>query len=205
MSVNDDDSNTNVSLLMRIRADERDEVAWREFVDLYGYRIYGWCLNRKLQTSDAEDITQEVLVKLAKKLGSLDYDANQSFRAWLRRVTENTLIDFFRERRLASGGSAIFSQLGQKESREDLAKRLEEAFDLELMEEAIRRVRSRVSEERFHVWQRMSRESASGGEVAEELNMKIATVYTARGQVQDLIRKEIQDLEKSGFGGGSTF
>ena len=79
-------SSTNVSLLLRIRHDERDESAWRDFVEIYGYRIYHWCLNRKLQPNDAEDVTQDVLVKLARKLGSFDYDQSQSFRGWLARA-----------------------------------------------------------------------------------------------------------------------
>ncbi|MCA9138140.1 MAG: sigma-70 family RNA polymerase sigma factor [Planctomycetales bacterium] len=189
-------SSTDVSLLLRIRHDERDENAWREFVDQYGYRIYSWCLNRNLQATDAEDVTQDVLVKLARKLGSFQYDRNQSFRGWLRRVTENALTDFFRERQDLADGSVILEQLGKLEARKQLIDELEDAFDLELLEEAIRKVQIRVSSERFAVWQRMTQEGAKGVDVARELKMKIATVYTTRSQIQAMIRDEIARLEE---------
>ncbi len=192
-------SATDVSLLLRLRRDERDETAWRDFVELYGYRIYKWCLNRNLQPTDAEDVTQNVLVKLARKLGSFEYDPAQSFRGWLRRVTENALNDFYRERVETPAGSAIVGHLYDAEARTELIDQLEDAFDLELMEEAIRRVRTRISEQRFTVWQRMSREGARGAELAKELEMKIASVYTARSQVNAMIRDEIASLEKREF------
>lgn len=197
MRSDNSESSTDVSLLLKIRKNERDDAAWRQFVDQYGYRIYAWCINRKLQSSDAEDVTQDVLVKLARKLGSFEYDQNQSFRGWLRRVTENALSDFFRERQDIADGSVLMEQLAALEARKELIDELEDAFDLELLREAIRKVKSRVSSDRFTAWQRMSQEGAKGIEVANELGMKIATVYTTRSQVQAMIRDEIARLEQN--------
>lgn len=91
------ESQTNVSFLLRIKDNADDPTAWREFVQRYGARIYDWCVNRRLQSADAEDVTQNVLVKLARNLNSFEYEQKLTFRDWLRRVTENAVTDFFRK------------------------------------------------------------------------------------------------------------
>ena len=59
---------TSMTLIERIRKSPRDKIAWKDFVDRYGPRIYTWCLRWHLQKADAEDVTQIVLVKLAEKM-----------------------------------------------------------------------------------------------------------------------------------------
>jgi len=83
-----DSSTTHVSLLLRLRLDESNESAWIEFINRYGGRIYQWCLQRKLQPADAEDVTQNVLMKLAKAIQTFEYDSSLTFRGWLRTITE---------------------------------------------------------------------------------------------------------------------
>nr|WP_161501535.1 RNA polymerase sigma factor [Rhodopirellula sp. SM50] len=190
-----DSSSTDISLLLRIRRNDRDEAAWRRFVDRYGYRIYQWCLHRQLQNSDAEDVTQIVLLKLARRLGSFEYDSSQTFKGWLRRITENTLTDFFRERHDLVGGDQVLERLSSVEARRELSDQLADAFDLELLDEAVRRVRQRVSPQRFEAWERLTHGGQKAIDVAAVCGMKIASVYTTRSQVQKLINAEVQAME----------
>ena len=60
-----DEQLTRITLLARLyRAGNPDEAAWREFVNLYGSSIYKWCRRWGLQDADAQESTQEVLLKL---------------------------------------------------------------------------------------------------------------------------------------------
>lgn len=198
MALEQPHSSTNISLLRRLKEDVSREAAWRAFVNQYGRRIYGWCLSRNLQTADAEDITQNILLKLAKCLGNFEYDASQSFRGWLRCVTENATTDFLRQRKEISGGETVAGLLNEKQAKEELSARLIEAFDAEILEEAINRVRNRVAKNRFDAWHLMAREGFRGAEVAEQLQMKVVSVYTARSQVQQMIRDEVERLNDEG-------
>src|SRR6516164_6721992 len=142
-------SSTSVSLLSRIRRDATDPEAWREFVGRYAPKIYRWCRQWKLQEADAEDVTQNVLAKLAAKLRTFDYDPERSFRSWLKTVTQNALRDFLAERRrpgLGSGDSAVALLLENLQARTDLLRDLEEEFDREVLEEALARVQLKVPE-----------------------------------------------------------
>ncbi|WP_339748601.1 sigma-70 family RNA polymerase sigma factor [uncultured Rubinisphaera sp.] len=193
-------SATSATLLSQLRLSKRDEAGWTIFVERYGPKVYGWCLNRRLQAADAEEVTQNVLVKMAEKLHSFEYDPAQSFRGWLRVITENAVKDYckgLKNENRGEGGSEILLRLAQLEATEDLSQRLNETFDLELAEEAMSRVRTRVSTDRWMAWHLTAREGLPGAVVATKLNMKVVSVYTARNQIQNQIREEIEKLEKS--------
>ncbi len=129
------DSRTSVTLLNLLRDDEKQRVGWEEFVLRYRPKILGWCRKWGLQEADAEDVTQSVLVKLTEKMRSFRYDPSFSFRRWLRTVTHNTCIDYserWRKQR-GTGNSEVLQMLQSLEARADLAARLEETYDQELL------------------------------------------------------------------------
>src|SRR3954465_766402 len=104
---------TRVTLLTRLRQDPIDHAGWDEFVERYGRHIYRWCRQWKLQDADAEDVTQEILMKLTQKLRAFRYDPSRSFRSWLKTVTHHAWRDFEDRRRhaqRAAGDSLIRQQ-----------------------------------------------------------------------------------------------
>ena len=190
-------SSTSLSLLHRIQANERDEAAWGEFVDRYGTRIFRWCVHRRLQHNDAEDVTQDVLLRIAKKFGEFDYDPKQSFRGWLRRVTENAIIDFARKRDNGhQNGSGVLALLSGEPARAELTEHLAEAFDLELLEMAKSRVRNRVLPRRWSTWESMAEQGLSGQEVAQKLDVSVGTAYSTKNQIQNMSAEEVRRLEE---------
>jgi RNA polymerase sigma factor (sigma-70 family) len=190
-------SHTSPTLLGRLRFDPTDQAAWREFVERYGPRIHGWCRRWHLQEADADEVTQDVLVRLTEKLRDFDYDPARSFRGWLKTLTRHAWSDFLeahRRRGQGSGDSQVFQALLSLEAREDLVQRLEEEFDLELLEQAIARVRLLVAPAKWEVFRLMAHKWWSGAAVAEKLGMKVATVYVVRSKVQKLLEDEIRKL-----------
>jgi RNA polymerase sigma-70 factor (ECF subfamily) len=55
---------TSITLLERLRQQPADQAAWAELVRRYGPLVYRWARRWHLQESDAEDVTQAVLVRL---------------------------------------------------------------------------------------------------------------------------------------------
>jgi RNA polymerase sigma-70 factor (ECF subfamily) len=191
-------SSTRVSLLARLQNDPEDQAAWEEFVKRYGPRIYAWSRQWRLQESDAEDVTQNVLLKLAAKMRTFAYDPALSFRGWLRTVTQNALSDFLAERQRpgrGSGDSGVLGVLETVEARTDLESQLSAAFDRELLEEAMARVQARVTENRWLAFRLTAVEGLSGADVAARLGMKVASVYTAKNQVHKMVQDEARKLE----------
>jgi RNA polymerase sigma-70 factor (ECF subfamily) len=190
--------NTSPSLLERVGQGGGDRTAWDEFVARYGPKIRAWCRHWNLQESDAEDVTQEVLLQLVQKLRSFQYDPGRSFRAWLKTLVHHAWQDFLARRGragLGSGDSAVWQDLQTVEARDDLERQLEELFDREVLEEAMARVRRRVAPHTWEAFRLLTFEGLSGAEVAPRVGMQVTMVYVAKSKVQKLLREEIERLE----------
>jgi RNA polymerase sigma-70 factor (ECF subfamily) len=189
---------TRVTLLTRLRQDPSDPAGWDEFVEHYGRHIYRWCRQWNLQDADAEDVTQDILVKLTQKLRAFVYDPSRSFRGWLKTVAHHAWRDFNDSRHhahRAAGDSGVWQLMLTVEAREDLAQRLEDAFDLELLEAAKVRVRLRVAPHTWDAFRLMALEGLPVAEVAARVHLQLAMVYVAKSKVQRMLREEIGKLE----------
>ena len=189
---------TRVTLLTQLRQAPSDQAGWEEFVEHYGRHIYRWCRRWKLQDADAEDVTQDILVKLTQKVGAFAYDPSRSFRGWLKTVAHHTWRDFEDSRRHAppaAGDSQVQELMRTLEAREDLAQKLEEAFDLELLEAAKVRVRLRVAPHTWEAFRLLALEGLPVAEVAARVRLQVAMVYVAKSKVQKMLQEEIGKLE----------
>jgi RNA polymerase sigma-70 factor, ECF subfamily len=72
-----------------------DSGAWTELVKLHHRRIYALCYRFTGSASDAEDLTQEVFLKVYGNLSAFDL-ARGSFQTWITTMTRNLLVDHFR-------------------------------------------------------------------------------------------------------------
>ena len=75
-----------------------DSFAWTELVKAHHRRVYGLCFRFTGSASDAEDLTQEVFLKVYGNLTSFDL-ARGTFQTWLTTMTRNLLVDHFRRSR----------------------------------------------------------------------------------------------------------
>jgi RNA polymerase sigma-70 factor (ECF subfamily) len=198
----DPSASTSPTLLGRLRRVPADQAAWAEFADRYGRKIYDWCRQWRLQEADAQDVTQEVLLKLARKMQTFAYDPSQSFRAWLKTVTHHAWRDFLDGRARPGGGSGdstVLEVLQTIPARDQLIEQLDIEFARELLDEAMARVRLRVQPHTWEAFWLLAIERLSGAEAAERLGMKVATTFVARSKVQKMVQEEVRRLE--GLGG----
>ena len=188
------DLHTRATLLGRLRHNPADPAAWEEFVSHYGPRILAWCRTWGLQDADAQDVAQTVLLKLVEKLREFEYDPSRSFRAWLKTVTHHAWRDYVERQSRLGRGSGDSSALDRVEAGQALAACLEEAYDQDLLREAMARVQIRVERRTWEAFRLLAVENWPGAEAARHLGMKVATVYVARSKVQRMIRDEIARL-----------
>jgi RNA polymerase sigma-70 factor (ECF subfamily) len=178
-----------------------DAADWAEFVRRYGPLVHGWCRRWRLQEADAEDVTQTVLVRLAAKLRTFRYDPSQSFRAYVKTLAHYAWCDFLESRKRAGGGGSgdtvVHEMLDSVAAREDLQSSLADAFDRELLEEAMARVRLRVEARTWEAFRLTAIEGLSGAEAAGRVGMEVATVFKAKSKVQKMLREETRRLKES--------
>src|SRR5712664_378271 len=89
---------TRRSLLSRLR-DWNDQESWRVFFDTYWRLIYVTARKAGLSDAEAQDIVQETVIEVMKKMPDFRYDAKKgSFKGWLLQITKWRVIDYMRRR-----------------------------------------------------------------------------------------------------------
>ena len=84
-----------VGMLVR-RCVTGDAAAWEEIVQRYNRRIYNICYRFAGSADDAQDLTQEVFIKMYRTLKTYDVERG-AFMTWVTTITRNLLVDHFRK------------------------------------------------------------------------------------------------------------
>jgi RNA polymerase sigma-70 factor (ECF subfamily) len=87
-----------------------EETAWEELVRLNTRKVYGLCYRFTGSGSEAQDLTQEVFLRVFRTIRTFR-SAEGSFATWLARVTRNLLIDHYRRTRQERVTDSIEEQL----------------------------------------------------------------------------------------------
>lgn len=83
-----------------------DDAAWEAVVKSYGKRIYNLSYRYTNRRDEAEDLTQDILIRVYQNLKSYRAESG-SFQNWLLRVARNLIIDHYRQvRRYPQGGGS---------------------------------------------------------------------------------------------------
>jgi RNA polymerase sigma-70 factor (ECF subfamily) len=93
-----------------------DEGAWEDLVKTHTRRVYAICYRFTGKDSEAQDLTQEVFLRLFRTLKSFR-SGEGSFTVWLARMTRNLLIDHYRRTRQERVTDSIEDQLPMLEER----------------------------------------------------------------------------------------
>ena len=99
-----------------------DEGAWEDLVKHHTRRVYSICLRFLGKESEAQDLTQDVFLRVFRTLGSFRAGEG-SFCVWLTRLTRNLLIDHYRRTKLDRATDSIEDQLSVLEERTSLQSR----------------------------------------------------------------------------------
>jgi RNA polymerase sigma-70 factor (ECF subfamily) len=195
---------TQPSLLLRLR-DTQDAEAWGRFVDLYAPVVFRYLKHRGLQDADAGDVAQDVLQAIAASIGRLDYDRQRgTFRAWLLTLTRNKLCDFL-ERQYrqtpGTGDSEMLRLLAAVQSPSDSDAAMWDAeYEQRLFESGVELIRGDFQESTWQAFWRTSVDGKDPSAVADELNLSVGAVYTAKSRVLARLKRELQNIANSAEG-----
>ncbi len=91
-----------------------DDAAWEQLVRQHTRRVYGLCYRFTGRDSEAQDLTQDVFMRVFRALGGFR-STEGSFTTWLTRLTRNLLIDHYRRTRNERVTDSIEEQLPRVE------------------------------------------------------------------------------------------
>ena len=146
------------------------------------------------QSSDADDVAQQVLIKLLAAMKTYQKASTSSFRSWLKTVTHNAWIDFVRRPRTGPAPEWLESVADSFDALADIEKEMEQAFERELLELAMRRVEPRVKPTTWEAFRLTSIENLPAAEAAERLGMPVSNVFVNKHRVLKLLEDEVRML-----------
>ena len=113
-----------VAMLVR-RCVAGDVVAWEEIVQRYNRRIYNICYRFAGSGDDAQDLTQEVFIKMFRTLSSYDVERG-AFMTWVTTITRNLLVDHFRKSKQDRMTESLDTTPSEHEDAMPLSEKIED-------------------------------------------------------------------------------
>ena len=190
---------TRYSLLNRLH-DWQDNESWQDFFDTYWRLIYSVALRSGLTETEAQEVVQETVICVARDIHKFKCNRSLgSFKGWLRNITRWRIADQLRKRtRRLSDGPAAPQEQGEMPCM--AGDDDEAAWELEwkenLLKSAIARVKCRVKEEHFQIFDLYALRQWPVNKVAQMLGVSAPRVYLAKHRVAAMIKEEILALEK---------
>lgn len=175
---------TRSSLLVQLR--DLDESAWREFFALYTPAVFRYALRRGLQANDAEDITQEVLVEVARSIKSFEYQPDKGrFRDWLGTIVRRRLARFW-------NSTQPCSQLldDTTYTSQDHAQWCDD-YQTTVLASAMDNVKHRFAEVTWQIFECVWKNGEPTSTVAQRFGVPIEVVYNAKSRVLKQLEAEV--------------
>jgi RNA polymerase sigma-70 factor (ECF subfamily) len=181
---------------LRLRPDDQ---AWRRFVDLYTPLIRHWLSRHGLQAADVDDLSQEVLAVVIRKLPEFEHNRRPgAFRTWLRTITAYRLGDFLRARRNrppALGQSNIEHLLEQlRDPASDLSREWDRLHDRHVARRLLELIRPEFTAPTWEAFRLLVLEDTPAAAVAGRLGLSVNAVLIAKSRVLSRLRREVSGL-----------
>jgi RNA polymerase sigma-70 factor (ECF subfamily) len=188
---------TSRSLLARIKAN--DAGAWDRLVWLYAPLVCRWCRRFDLPEQEVADVFQEVFQAVASHIATFRKEReSDTFRGWLRTITQNKVRDHFRSLGREPGGAGgtdaqvrfaqVTAPLPQDEETD------EDDLQRGLYGRAVQLVRGEFQDRTWRAFWLTAVEGRSAPDVGAELGMSAGAVRVAKTRVLRRLREELGEL-----------
>jgi len=196
---------TRPSLLNRLK-DGDDSQSWQEFYRVYGGLIRLFASRAGLTADEAEEVVQETAIGVARRLPNFVYDPKVCrFKTWLLNLVRWRIQDQLRKRQ---GGDRMRADRPDHTETTATIERIADpnvpefgeewdtAWDKNLFSLALERVRGKIDERQFQIFDLYAVKGWSASDVAQTLRISVARVYLTKHRVSAMLKKEARLLER---------
>jgi RNA polymerase sigma-70 factor (ECF subfamily) len=218
----DEPNPTRASLLERLK-DLGDDASWNEFARTYHELIFSVARRAGLNETEAEEVVQDTLIAVAKKMPGFTYDpAKDSFKGWLLTVTRWRVRDRLEKRKREShvltlpadtAAQPLGEGRGEGRLSDDATSRTatvervpdpvpgdleavwNEEWEKHLLQTALARIKRTVHPQQYEIYHLHVILGQPVREVTRALGVNAGQVYLARHRVGRALKQEIRRLE----------
>ena len=184
---------TSTSLLDRVR-ERGDEASWRALVEIYTPLIRGWLKRHAGLNDDADDIIQDVLAVVVRRIPEFHREPRVgAFRAWMRMITINCFRDAWKARRhVKPAANAHVGELWQQlaDPASGLSRIWDAEHDRHVTQRLLQIIRSEFTEKTWSAFHRFALQGESAESVAADLGLTVNAVFIAKSRVLAALRRE---------------
>ena len=189
---------TSLSLLDRLRQSPENE-DWSRLIEAYSPLLRAWLMRAEVQSADADDLVQEVLLVVHRELPKFEHNQRRgAFRNWLRQIVVHRLRNFWRSRgRLIVAGNDSQLEEHLKQLEDDgsqLSQRWDREHNLAIARKLLELIESRFTESTRLVFRRLVVDGADADTVAAETGLSLNAIFTAKSRVLRELRRLGQGL-----------
>lgn len=170
-----------------------DEVAWEDLVKIHTRRVYAICYRFTGSESEAQDLTQDVFVRVFKSIRSFR-SGEGSFVVWLTRLTRNLLIDHYRRTKSDRATDSIEDQLPVLEEKTAVSARTDAMLAGREAGEVLQAALGKLSPELRETVILRDLEELEYREIAQALNVPEGTVKSrlnrGRAELARILRRQ---------------
>jgi RNA polymerase sigma-70 factor, ECF subfamily len=187
---------TRVSVIVGVC--QQDPDCWREFDALYRPMLLAYLRQRGLEESEANDVVQDIFVKLITRIHTYDR-AKCQFRTWLFRVAQNTLID--QARRRAAYQKAVDGWVSHvlRATPSDSLQMEEDWVKIHrerILQHALRTIRARTSSKVWACFEQRLLRNRPAAAIAAELKIEPNAVYVSASRVLKQVRAVCDEFDE---------
>ena len=179
------------SLLQRLRTGN-ERADWERFVELYSPLLIHWARVRNIPEDQAQDLVQEVLIKLLKQLPKFTLKKDGKFRNWLFRLVSNCWIDQCRKRNRHR--QSELPPEADISISDQLNEWTEEEFRQYLTRRAMHIIRGDFSEQVWEIFRLYVLEDLPAAEVAATCEVDPNVVYQTKVRVLKRLKQELEEF-----------
>lgn len=178
----------NQDLILRLK--EGSPAAFNELFGFYGKKIFSFSLGYLKNAHEAEEIVQEVFLKIWKARHELL--AGKSFDSYVFTIAKNAILNTIRK----SKSEQVYLNYAKLHPGKDVL--LDEELDFNELEKAYRNSVDRLSPRRKEIFLLSREKNCTNAEIAKELGISVKTV---ENQMTSALAEIKYNLRNAGFSG----
>jgi RNA polymerase sigma-70 factor (ECF subfamily) len=175
-----------------IQALKRGDIhAFNELFDRYGKRLYRFSMGYLKSTADAEEIVQEVFLKIWHNREELS--AQKSFEAYLFTIAKNGILNTIRK----SKSEQVYLNYVKIHPEKNVL--LDDELNFNELDQAYKEAVEQLSPRRKEIFLLSREQFFTNAEIAEKMNISVKTVENQMTSALSEIRKSLRSLGFSGI------
>ena len=183
---------TSISLLDLLKQGE-DVDAWQRMLEVYQPLIAKWLARFGAPNGELNDLSQSVLAVIVKKLPAFEHNGREgSFRSWVRSITRNCLLEFWRAKKIqpvATGNSSFQESLNQLSVEEsELSQKWNREYDEQVLATLLKQIQGEFQASTWEAFRLVAIDGVKASEVASQLNVSVNSVFIAKSRVMSRLR-----------------